>query len=96
MGKINQEALYADESSVYRIPLEANTGDRVKLRFRTGKDNVDKVLVISGNQRWAMKKVCSRGRFDYYETYVDVDTETVHYFLKSVPGKNGSFTIKRR
>ena len=96
MGKINQEALYADESSVYRIPLEANTGDRVKLRFRTGKDNVDKVLVISGNQRWAMKKVCSRGRFDYYETYVDVDTETVHYFFEIRSGEERLFYNKKK
>ena len=64
MGKINQQALYADESSVYRIPLEAKPGDQVTLRFRTGKDNVDNVYVISGEARWPMEKVSSSGYFD--------------------------------
>ena len=49
------------------------------MRFRTGKDNVDKVYVISGESRWAMEKVTSKGYFGYYETQIDVGTEPVSY-----------------
>ena len=95
MGKINQEALYADESSVYRIPLEAKPGDQVTLRFRTGKDNVDNVFVISGEERWAMKKVTSKGYFDYYETQIDVGTELVPYFFEVRSGDERLFYNKQ-
>lgn len=95
MGKINQQALYADESSVYRIPLEAKPGDRVTLRFRTGKDNVDKVYVISGESRWAMEKVTSKGYFDYYETQIDVGTELVPYFFEVRSGDERLFYNKQ-
>ena len=95
MGKINQEALYADESGVYRIPLEAKPGDQVTLRFRTGKDNVDNVFVISGEERWAMKKVTSKGYFDYYETQIDVGTELVPYFFEVRSGDERLFYNKQ-
>lgn len=95
MGKNNQQALYADESSVYRIPLEAKPGDRVTLRFRTGKDNVDKVYVISGESRWAMEKVTSKGYFDYYETQIDVGTELVPYFFEVRSGDERLFYNKQ-
>ena len=41
MESMNLRALYADESCAYRIPLEAEPGDCVTLRFRTEKDDVD-------------------------------------------------------
>ena len=48
MGKINRQALFVEESEGFRIPLEPKAGERVKLRFRTAKDNVEAVYFISG------------------------------------------------
>ena len=59
MGKINRQALFVEESEGFRIPLEPKAGDRVKLRFRTAKDNVESVYFISGKERNPMTKVCS-------------------------------------
>lgn len=95
MGKIIQNALYADESSLYRRPLEAQPGDRVTLRFRTARDNVDNVFFISGVKRQAMEKVSSKEYFDYYEIQVDVGTETILYFFEIRSGEERLFFNKQ-
>ena len=82
MGKINRQALFVEESEGFRIPLEPKAGERVKLRFRTAKDNVEAVYFISGEERNPMTKVCSRGRFDYYEIDIEVGTDTIYYYFE--------------
>ena len=82
MGKINRQALFVEESEGFRIPLEPKAGDRVKLRFRTAKDNVESVYFISGEERNPMTKVCSAGRFDYYEIETKVGTDTIYYYFE--------------
>mgnify|MGYP002508312678 CR=1 FL=1 len=56
MSKINKDALFSDETSQYRIPMEVNPGDNVTVIFRTAKDNVDGVYLISKGNRLPMKK----------------------------------------
>lgn len=82
MGKINQQALFVEESEAFRIPLEPKPGERVRLRFRTAKDNVDQVYFISGEERIPMTKVCSRGRFDYYEIERETGKDTIYYYFE--------------
>ena len=45
-GHLNRRALFADETSDYRIPEEPDEGDLVRYRFRTGRDNADRVFYI--------------------------------------------------
>ena len=82
MGKINRQALFVEESEGFRIPLEPKAGERVKLRFRTAKGNVEAVYFISGEERNPMTKVCSRGRFDYYGIDIEVGTDTIYYYFE--------------
>ncbi len=49
--ELNRRALFADETSDYRRPEEADEGDRVLLRFRTAKDNVDAVFYIEEERK---------------------------------------------
>ena len=95
MSKINQQALYADETASYRIPLEPEAGERVTLRFRTAKDDVDRVFFICGEERKTMEKVCSRGRFDYFEIEEEAGTETSYYFFEIRSGEERLFYNKR-
>ena len=45
----NKDALFSDSTENYRIPMEPVPGDRVTIRFRTLKNNVDEVyLVVQG------------------------------------------------
>ena len=42
---LNEAALFADETCYFRKPAEPEPGDLVTFRFRTGRDNVDKVVL---------------------------------------------------
>ncbi len=44
--RLNWQALFADETSDYRMPEEPDAGMWVRLRFRTAKGNADRVFYI--------------------------------------------------
>ena len=45
MSKIDERALFSDESGMFRMPEEPDPGDILTIRFRTLKNNVDKVTL---------------------------------------------------
>lgn len=76
------EAFFSDESKHYRIPQEPNCGEEVKIRFRTAKDNVDVVSLITDTQRMEMKKAGQQDWFDYYEVSVLTGDEPIQYYFE--------------
>lgn len=42
-----QKALFSDGTADYVRPFEPIKGDRVSIRFRTAKDDADKVTILS-------------------------------------------------
>ena len=64
----NTDALFSDETANYVSPMEPKEGERVTIRFRTERDNVDNVYFISGATKKKMRLDKSRGNFDYYVT----------------------------
>ena len=80
---ILKDALFADGTKEY-VQI---TEDKVILRFRTGKNNVDGVRVCFGSEEFRMKKVETEGLFDYYETEVELPKETTSYYFKVKSGK---------
>ena len=85
---MNRAALFCDETIDYRIPAEPDTGDTVTLRFRTAKDDADHVrVVICGlNVRIDLKKVDSRGWFDYYECKLPVGEDILYFYFEITNG----------
>lgn len=81
---IDREALFCDETKDYRNPYEPDAGDTVCLRLRTARDNADSVFYIEPETkiRRRMKRVCTEGRFDYYEICVEIDEEPVSYHFE--------------
>ena len=43
----NPAALFSDETANYVCPMEPAVGETVTIRFRTARDNVDTVYLIS-------------------------------------------------
>ena len=82
--KIDARALFADETRDYRIPEEPDTGQSVVLRFRTAKDNADRVSYIDdlNNIETEMTKKNSDDRFDYYEHVISVGSEVITYYFQ--------------
>lgn len=88
--RINRAALFADETSDYRIPEEPDSGEWVTLRFRTAKDDAERVLYIEEdkNIEAEMSKVSSDTLFDYYEYYLVAEQEPQWYYFRIVKGQD--------
>ena len=72
---LNVDALFSDETENYVNPMEPMPGDRVTIRFRTAKDNVDEVYLISGPMKEPMEYDYSSEDFDYYKIEVALEQE---------------------
>lgn len=83
---LKKNALFSDGTADYRYPAEPEAGDKVSIRFRTARDNVDIVWLCSGDSRYKMKITESRDEFDYYEVSVTVPDQTFRYYFEVVSG----------
>lgn len=85
-AELNKDALFADETCDYRIPAEPDAGQTVVLRFRTARDNVDRVSYIEENHtiEAEMEKAFSDSLFDYYTHTLSVGSECINYYFQIV------------
>lgn len=84
---MKREALFSDGTGNFVVPAEPKAYETVTIRFRTGKDDVDFVRVISGAEGFVMRKAYTRGEFDYYELPWKLGDEPLRYCFE-VDGKN--------
>ena len=83
----NPQALFSDGTAQYRIPPEPKANESVKLRFRTGRENIDRVvLVVCTDTRIEMKKVYNDRLFDYYESMVELSDKMIDYYFEVTSG----------
>lgn len=78
----NPQALFSDGTQFYRYPTEPDPGDRVRLRFRSARGNLDYVVLVFEGQHIQMKKIFNDRIFDYYEAYVQMESEQVYYYFE--------------
>jgi Glycosidases len=91
---INKDLMFADETDNFRTPSEPEINDRVILRFRTAKNNVDIVYLCYANKRKAMKKNKSDKYFDYYIANIKVWNEIIYYYFEIVKGEEHCYYFK--
>ena len=84
--QINRDALFSAETQDYRMPAEPDIHDKVVVRMRTAKDDVDHVYYIEGKKETEMKKTVSDTLFDYYEHTMTAGEEQILYHFKIVKG----------
>lgn len=78
----NPQALFADGTEFYRCPSEPDPYDRVRLRLRCARENLDSVILVFNDERIEMEKLYNDRLFDYYETFVQLGTEQVFYYFE--------------
>ncbi len=83
----NRRALYADTTEEYVIPEEPDVHTEVTLRFRTAKNNVDRVFMVHGEEKIIMQKAQSDVGFDYYEVKLQLGEEKVSYHFEVHTGR---------
>ena len=83
----NRRALYSDTTSNYISPEEPAPYDRVTIRFRTAKNNVDRVVLVTKDEKYVMSKVESDKHFDYYAQVVQIGEEKLTYHFEAHTGR---------
>ena len=62
---LRRKALFSDGTADYRSPVEPKENEKVTIRFRTFKNNVDVVWLCSEGKKYMMTKAQSTETFDY-------------------------------
>lgn len=83
----NPQALFSDGTSLYRIPSEPQVNDLVRIRFRSGRENVDTVYLVCDNDKQPMVKIANDRLFDYYEGTIQLGTEKIEYYFEVHSGQ---------
>lgn len=81
----NRRALFTDTTGDYLIPEEPAAGEKVTVRFRTARNNVDRVVLFCGDTSQIMTKVESDKHFDFYACELQLGSEkmTYHFEIQS-------------
>ena len=83
---LKKEALFSDGTKDYRNPTEPEAGEKVTIRFRTGKNNVDIVWLCTDCEHYKMKKTESDREFDYYAVEMTMGEEPFYYYFEVASG----------
>ena len=83
---LSKKALFSDGTKDYRSPAEPRENDKVTIRFRTKRDNVDIVWLCSREKKQRMKRTETKWDFDYYSVEIQLGSEPFFYYFKVVTG----------
>lgn len=87
----HKSALFTDMTENYLEPCEPKPHEKVKIRFRTGRNNVDKVMICYNGQKVMMKKEAWDDLFDYYSYHVRMTEETLYYHFEIQSGRRSCY-----
>lgn len=79
---MNREALFNDSTGDYINPPDPGVDERVVIRFRTAKDDVDEVYLVSDGEKTRMEKTDTREDFDYYTVEKQLGEKTFYYYFE--------------
>ncbi len=82
----NRRALFSDYTGEYVSPEEPMPYDRVTIRFRTAKNNVDRVVLVCQGTNYIMSKVESDKHFDYYAQEIQLEDKKISYHFEVQTG----------
>ena len=83
---MNKAALFCDGTEGYVYPPEPKESELVTFRFRTAKDDVDRVGLVTSADTYVMEKECTQGEFDYYTFEVRLGAEPFRYCFEVQSG----------
>ena len=97
---MNKQALFCDGTGVYVIPPEPVEDQKIILRFRTAKDDVQEAKVVTRETCYSDEEGSDKGKtifmqkeqttdvFDYYNVKVQIGTEALRYYFE-IKGTDG-------
>lgn len=94
-GNLRRDAIFSSGTERYVNPPEPEAYDKVVLKCRTGKDNADRVYLISDDGKVQMEKEFSEELFDYYSTTVQLTDKSFGYYFQIEKGEEKVYFNKR-
>ena len=83
----DRKALFSDMTEDYVYPPEPSAYGEITIKFRTKKNNVDKVYFVCDNEKHQMLKLESDKYFDYYYQLVQLEDREISYYFEVHAGK---------
>ena len=83
---MNKTALFCDGTEGYVYPPEPKESELVTFRFRTAKDDVDRIGLVTSADTYVMEKECTQGEFDYYTFETRLGEEPFRYCFEVQSG----------
>lgn len=87
----NRKALFSDTTEDYVSPVEPSAYGEVTIRFRSAKNNIDRVFFVRKGEKHMMLKTESDECFDYYSHTEQLDNEKLVYYFEVHVGKISCF-----
>ena len=84
---MNKAALFCDGTEGYVYPPEPKENELVTFRFRTAKDDVDRVGLVTSADTYVMEKERTQGEFDYYVYETRLGADSFRYCFEVQSGK---------
>lgn len=83
----NRRALFSDTTGEYVSPAEPEPGETVTIRFRTARNNVDRVLFVYQGEKHVMRKTETTKHFDFYTYKLQLGEEKASYYFEVQSGR---------
>ena len=87
----NKKALFTDTTENFISPAEPGPYSEVTIKFRTYKDNIDKIFFVNKGEKYLMFKSESDKYFDYYSHTEQLDNVKLSYYFEIYAGKISCF-----
>jgi len=79
---LNKDAFFSDGTKYYRNPSEPEAGESVMISFRTQKNNVDSVYLVSEGVKYKMKVYKTLKGFDYHGVKITMPDKVFRYYFE--------------
>ena len=83
----DRRGLFSDTTEDYASPMEPEPNEEITLRFRTAKNNVDRVFFVTKGRKYMMTKEETDECFDYYIIKYQLGEEKLSYHYEVETGR---------
>ncbi len=84
---LNKQALFSDTTQDYVSPAEPRLKEKVTIKFRTARNNVDAIYLVSKDKSVEMIKTETDSLFDYYSCTITIEEKVFGYCFRIISGK---------
>ncbi len=84
---LDKKAMFSDTTANFISPAEPEPYSVVTIRFRSKKNNLDRVFCVCQGSKNLMVKTGSDDIFDYYEHRQELEDKKITYYFVAIGGK---------